>query len=549
MLETSLSFSPKFTELLAKRGLTDPEAIEKFLAADLDDLCDPLRMKGMPEAAARLQKAVRAKEKILIHGDYDVDGITGAALIARTLTILKADFSTFLPERVRDGYGVSGEAIRAAHQKGVSLLVTVDCGITAREEIQMARSLGVDVIVIDHHRLPPEGLPPATVILNPLQEDCDYPFKELSAAGLAFKLSQVLIGERARQFLDLAALSTVSDVAPLRGENRIIVKNGLKILSERANPGIRALAEVAGLRAREVNVGHIGFVIGPRINAAGRMSSADIALRLLMTENPKEAESLALALQEENKVRQKEERQVVKDALAEVERTFHFNRDRVIVVGKATWHPGVIGIVASRLVDKYYRPSLVISIQDGIGKGSGRSVKHFHLFRALEACKDLFEEFGGHEQAAGFAIREENIPELRRRINQYAAENCPPETFLKKVNIDLELKLEDLKSVFIRELELLEPHGAGNPRPVFLTRGLKHKGKPRQPNPQTLQFWLTDGTLTCEALWTERAGFPGTTPEWMGKGSPIDFVYSLKTRVWDGRESLVLEVKEIRPRS
>ncbi len=531
--------------MLAKRGFTEEKKIEAFLAADLSGLLDPFLMKGMSEAVLRLQKAVKRKEKILIHGDYDVDGITGAALVARTLSILKADFLTFLPERDRDGYGVSERAIHVAHEQNASLLITVDCGITAREEIRMARSFGIDVIVIDHHRLPAEGLPPATCILNPLQEDCGYPFKELSAAGLAFKLSQALIAELAYQFLDLAALSTVSDVAPLRGENRILVKNGLKALSQRTNLGVRALAEVSGLKSRHMNVGHIGFVIGPRINAAGRMSSADIALRLLLTEHTKEAESLASVLHEENKARQKEERQVLKQALAETERTFHFNRDRVIVVGRPGWHAGVIGIVASRLVDRYHRPALVIAFKDGIGKGSGRSIKNFHLFYALESCKDIFEEFGGHELAAGFSLKEENLEILRPRINLYAAENVPAETFVKTIPTDLEMTLDAISPGFIRELELLEPHGAGNPRPIFLTRKLQLKGKPARLNPQTLQFWVTDGSLTFEAQWTDRSEQPA--PAWLERGVELDLIYSMKTRVWDGIESLVLDVKGMEP--
>ncbi len=544
-LKTPLSFSLLFAKLLAARGLSDPEAVERFIHPDLSGLGDPFLMKGVSEAAARIQRAVHACEKILIHGDYDVDGITGTALVARTLARLKADFSTFLPDRARDGYGVCEEAIRRASQNGFSLLMTVDCGITAQKEIQMARALGLDVIVIDHHRIPNDGLPPATVILNPLQEDCPYPFKEMTAAGLAFKLSQALIGEGAFELLDLAALSTVCDVAPLVGENRLIVKKGLEVLSARRKPWIQALSRSASIKAREMNVGHLGFILGPRINACGRMSSPEISLRLLLTDHLREAESLGKILEEENKMRQKEERRVVKEAFQEVERTFHFNRDRVIVVGRRGWHAGVIGIVASRLVEKFHRPAIVLALgESGLAKGSGRSIKDFHLFQALEACKDLFEEFGGHAQAAGLTMREENVPVFREGVNRYALENFEPEIFAKKIAVDLELELAELASTFIQELKWMEPHGAGNPRPVFLTRNLAVKGKPErlckgEAAPALHKFFVTDGAFTYEAVWSERNG------EWCGleQGMKLDLIYSVKTKIWEGIESLILEVK------
>lgn len=541
LIDEITSYSPLFTELLAKRGLHQPEQIEKFLEIDVRHFENPLRMKGMKEGVERLEKAIRNQEKILIHGDYDVDGVTGSALLARTLAHLKAGFRTFLPERARDGYGVSEDAIRSAAQDGFSLLITVDCGITAHQEIGLARQLGLDVIVIDHHRIPPTGLPPASVIINPQQEDCAYPFKGLSAAGLVFKLSQALIGSKALQFLDLAALSTICDVAPLLDENRIIVKKGLEILSKRSNPGLTALSEVSGIKSSQFNVGHLGFILGPRINASGRMSTPEISLRLLMTENAKEAGSLAQVLNEENKLRQKEERQVVKEAVFEVERTTHFNRHRVLVVGRDGWHQGVVGIVASRLVDKFHRPALVVAIENGIGKGSGRSIKGFNLFAALESCKPLLEEFGGHEQAVGFSLKQENLPKVREKINEFAFAQYAAEAFIKKIPVDLEIKLEDLRSAFLHELSLLEPHGVGNPRPVFLTKNLRVKNIPKAQNASSLQFWVTDESLTCEAVWGERYGANLSA---LKENSRIDLAYSVKKRQWNGLESLILEVKE-----
>ncbi|MBI3313008.1 MAG: single-stranded-DNA-specific exonuclease RecJ [Candidatus Omnitrophica bacterium] len=541
---TSLSFSPRFMELLAKRGLVHPEQIEIFLNQDLKNLENPFLMKGMKEAAGLIEETIRQNGKILIHGDYDVDGITGAAVVSRTLAALGADFITFLPDRSRDGYGVSETAIREGRRKEVTLFITVDCGITARGKIELARELGMKVIVIDHHRIPAEGVPPADVILNPLQEDCPYPFKELSAAGLAFKLSQALIGDKAHELLDLAALSTVADVAPLKGENRIIVKFGLKILSACKKAGVLALVQSAKLRTKSLNAGHIGFMLAPRLNAAGRMSSAETALRLLLTDHAGEAESLAGILEAENKLRQKEQQQLVKEAVGEVEKTINFNRERVIVVAREGWHQGVIGIVASKLVDKYHRPSVVIALENGVGKGSGRSIKNFHLFNALDSCKDLFEAFGGHEQAAGLTIGAKHLPELRKRINEYAAENFPADIFVRKIPVDMEIALDDLRNPFTQELALLEPHGAGNPRPVFSSKNVKVKGKPRWINSGSVQIWVTDGFRIFEALVNDREG-EGLA--WLRDGACFDFSYSVKTKFWDGVESIVLEIKEIKP--
>lgn len=542
-----ISFSPLFTKLLTLRGLVESSQIEDFINLSLDRLPDPLCMKGMPEAVERIRKALRNGEKILVHGDYDVDGVTGTALMARTLALLEARFATFLPDRNEDGYGVSVRAIeKAAREEGVTLLITVDCGITARKAIETATRLGVETIIIDHHRVPADGVPPAKIILNPQQSDCPYPFKDLSAAGLVFKLAHALLGKRAFQFLDLAALSTVCDVAPLKHENRIIVKKGLELLSDRTHPGIRALASAASIKTKEMNTGHIGFMLGPRINAAGRMSSPEIALRLLMTESVKEAESLAQVLEEENKARQKEERQTVLEAIAQTEQIFNFNRDRVIVVAQQGWHAGVIGIVAARLVDKFHRPSVVIALDGEKGKGSGRSIKGFHLFNALDACKELFVEFGGHEQAAGLSILETQVADFRAKVNQHARESYDGKTFVREIRVDLELRLEDLKTTFLNELDLLEPHGAGNPRPVFMTRNLEIKSKPEKIYGETYKFFVTDGALTLEALWQDRTG---DSTSLIQKGRRAHLTYTLKSKVWNGVSSLSLDVKELIPQT
>ncbi len=497
----------------------------------------------MREVKTRIEQAVKAQEKILIHGDYDADGITGVAVMACTLKKLGGIYTTFLPERERDGYGVSEAAIRKAHQQGIRLILTVDCGITAKKEIEIARKLDMEVIVIDHHRLPADGLPNTHLILNPLQKDCAYPFKELSAAGLAFKLSQALLGGQALEYLDLVTLSTISDIAPLVSENRILVKKGLEILSERKNLGIRALAEVAKLKAQKIDTGHVGFILGPRLNAAGRMSSPDTALQLLLTQEPREAESLARILNEENKARQQSEKEITREAVQRTEKTVNFNRERVIVVEGKGWHQGVIGIVASRLVEKYYRPAIVIAVEEGKGKGSGRSIKGFHLFNAIQDSAQLLEDYGGHEQAAGLSIRESKIPEFRKKINEFAQEQLKPEMLIRQVEADIEIRLGEITSLFIRELEQLAPHGAGNPRPLFLTRDLRLKSKARRLYGETYEAVLTDGALQHHALLDDEA------VDLLATASPEAFfeaVYSIKTKSWNGLETLTLDVKQLR---
>jgi len=546
VIKDTADLSSVFCRLLEKRNLRKASEIEAFLFSGLSSLHDPFLMKNMREVKSRLKKAVHTKEKILIHGDYDVDGITGVAVLARTLEELGGSYTTFLPERERDGYGVSEAAVRRAHEQGVTLIVTVDCGITAKKEIEIARSHGIDVIVIDHHRLPSDGLPDTHLILNPLQEDCSYPFKELSAAGLAFKLSQALTGDAAFAHLDLVALSTVSDIAPLVGENRILVKKGLETLSEKENLGLRALAEVAKIKTSKLNTGHLGFILGPRLNAAGRMSSADTALQLLLTQVPREAESLAKILNEENKARQRSERETTQEAIRKVEQTVNFNRDRVLVVEGKGWHRGVIGIVASRLVEKYERPAVVISVEENIGRGSGRSMKGFHLFNALRSCETILDEFGGHEQAAGLTVQEKNIPLLKEKINVFAFENLSPNALKRKVTVDMELKLGELTDRFLGELELLEPHGVGNPRPVFQSDDLQLRSKPRRLYGETYEVVLTDGLSNYPAQLNEKQSLLCASSDTSPR---FDAAYSVKTKQWNGMKTLVLSVKEFKEKS
>lgn len=537
---TALPYSQLMQKFLRLRGYQSEAEIQKLLFPSLEALYDPFLMKGIERSSKRILSAIECGETILVHGDYDVDGITGAAVLSRLLQKLNAKFITFLPNRKKDGYGVSLEAVHLANEKKVSLFITVDCGITAFEEAKAARDYGIDVIIIDHHRIHNGEVPEAFEIINPLQESCTYPFKELSACGLAFKLAQALLGKGAYELLDLVALSCVCDVASLIDENRILIYFGLERLGKRSQLGFKSLCESAGLKRQKLSTSDIGFILGPRINASGRMSSADKALKLLTTGDPGEAAEIAQLLEQENKARQQEERALTKQALQKVEREINFNRDRVIVVFDDGWHEGVIGIVAQRLVEHFSRPAIVIAVDGEKGKGSGRSVKGFHLFHAFQHCEELLEQFGGHELAAGLSIHRSQLQAFREKINEYA-KTLPADALVKSIRVDLEVSFSDLSPRFIKELSLLEPFGAGNPKPVFLTRNIRTKREPERVSANSFRWWATDGVMTFEAVWRSR-GTAIALPE----TEPYTMVYSPKMKSWDGIESLILEVRDVK---
>ncbi len=537
---SALPYSQLMQKILHLRGYQNETEIQKLLFPSLDNLYNPFLMKGIERSSKRILSAIAKNETILIHGDYDVDGITGAAVLSRVLRKLNANFITFLPNRKKDGYGVSLDAVHLANEKKVSLFITVDCGITAFEQAKAARDYGIDVIIIDHHRIHNGEVPEVFEIINPLQESCTYPFKELSACGLTFKLAQALLGKGAYELLDLVALSCVCDVAPLIDENRILIYYGLERLGKRGQAGFKNLCEVAGLKRQKLSTSDIGFILGPRINASGRMSSADRALRLLTTDNSEEANELAKSLELENKARQQEERALLKEALQKVEREINFNRDRVIVIFSDGWHEGVIGIVAQRLVEYFGRPSVVIAVDGERGKGSGRSLKGFHLFNAFQHCEEHLEQFGGHELAAGLTIHRDQLQLFREKMNEYA-KTISVEAFLKSIRVDFEISFADLTPRFLRELSLLEPFGAGNPKPVFLTRNIRTKREPEKISSNSFRWWVTDGAMTFEAVWRSRGAaiaFPET--------EPYTIVYSPKLKTWDGVDSLTLEVKDVK---
>lgn len=541
-LRKAIDVSPVLARLLVKRGVKDSEEARNFLACNLSSLHDPFLFKDMEKAIGRIRSAIENKERILIYGDYDVDGLTATALLYITLKRCGADAGNYIPDRVKEGYGLNIEAAEKAHKAGVKLIIAVDCGITAVEEVNYLKKHHIDCIIIDHHQPMKENLPDAFAILDPLVPGCGYPYKYLASVGLVYKLTQAL-GSNIEEDLDLVALGTISDVAPLTGENRALVKYGLKYLARTQRVGLRALMEVAGIgKKKEFYSETVGFILGPRLNASGRMNSSMHSLKLLLTDSKEEAKKLAEDLDKSNRERQAMEAAILKEAISKVEREVNFKEHKVIVIHGDKWHPGVIGIVASRIVEKFYRPTVLVAFDEDMGKGSGRSIRNFHLFDALSKCKEYLIEFGGHEHAAGITISKENIDVFRERLNAVAHEVLQPIDLIPRLEIDAWISLKDLTKKFLKELQLLEPFGVGNRKPVFAVKGLSLKTKPKILNYNTLKIWVTDGELTYEAV-----GFKKALDYKLDSASSIfDLAFTPSINVWQGQESIQLQLKDLK---
>ena len=456
-----------FSAMLRLRGITTEEESRRFLSPSLGDLHDPFLLPGMTETVRLLREAAARRDPILIWGDYDADGICAASILLETLKEEGANVNFYLPSRHSDGYGLNPEGIRKAAEKGFRLLITVDCGISSREETALARSLGMTVIVTDHHALPPE-LPEADAVMNPLLGGYPCPF--LCGAGVALKICQALQGpEGLRKRLDLAAIATVADVVPLLGENRVIVREGLDCIARTQRPGLQALLKSAGIEA-PVTTDHLGFRIGPRLNAAGRLEDARPAARLLMTRDPVLAESLASHLEELNSRRQAMEREITGQALQQVREQPDFGTARSLVVS-GDWNPGLIGLTAGKLCEKFYLPAVALSLQGDTAVGSCRSIPGVHIFGMLQRCGDLLIRCGGHAQAAGLTLPAGNIAAFRERLSRVISESCPPEVFRREMAYDLEVPFRSWDEESLGLLEQLEPTGEGNPAPVFLLSG------------------------------------------------------------------------------
>ncbi len=553
-LSRTLGFPPLLARLLIQRGCPTPPAALAFLEAPLSALHDPRQMLGMDAAVDRLRAAVAERERILVCGDYDVDGVSGVVLLVDGLRSAGGEVEYALPRRLEHGYGLHASIVEQAAAAGVRVLITVDHGITACEAVALARERGVDVIICDHH-LPPPSLPPASAILNPRQAGCPYPFKDLCGVGVAFKLLQALYGPEAEDelwpYLDLVALGTIGDLVPLLGENRILVKHGLSQLAATARPGMRALAEVAGIllpASGGLGAGRVAFGLAPRINAAGRLDDATAAVRLLLTRQSSEARELATLLDRQNRERQELEGSILAEALAQAEtETAKGGRDRAIVLASPAWHPGVIGIVAARLVERFGRPTALIGIQGGEARGSARSAGGWHIADALGRCADLLLHYGGHRAAAGFSLHPDLIGAFRARFLSLAAQDLTEDDLVATLAVDAEVSLEVLDLALADLLARLAPFGVGNPEPVLVARRLQVMRSPRRVGQNHLKMRVRQSPRDNQVV--EAIGFNlGSFVEPLSQPSAprVDLAFVPERNVWNDREILQLRVKDLR---
>ncbi|MBI5048158.1 MAG: single-stranded-DNA-specific exonuclease RecJ [Deltaproteobacteria bacterium] len=584
LFEKELNISHLTAQLLINRGLRCSSEAFSFLSPSLKNLHDPFKMKGMDKAAARIATAIREREKITIYGDYDVDGTTATALLYLFLKEVsvfgeKETVSYYIPERLKQGYGLNNQSLKQLADSGTKLVITTDCGITNYEEIVFANSIGLDVIITDHHE-PTAQLPPAYAILNPKQRDCTFPFKELAGVGVAFNLIIALrakllgcgvFGEgetkpNLKKYTDIVALGTIADMVPLIDENRILVKYGLDELTLGRRAGIRALKEVSRLTSDSssqgiVKAGSVGFQLAPRINAAGRLDSAGKGVRLLITDDEKEAMDIARELDRGNIERQRLERDILSEAVEIIQDSqFKIQEKKAIVLAREGWHPGVIGIVASRLIDRYHRPTVVISLKDGAGKGSARGINKFHILDALKECEGFLEKYGGHKMAAGLTISGKNIQPFEAAFYNLASKNLNVEDLMPEVTLDSYVSLAELNEKIIQEMELLAPFGLANPEPLFGAKdtnivqskvvGNNHlKLKIRQE----MKDWRVEeeggrqlpspSNLKPLTSWDGIAYGKGDIHPLQGNNFDIAFIPYIDE--WNGARNLRLKVKEI----
>ncbi len=547
-LADQLHIPEPLAAILVQRGLTAPERAKAFLRPGLERLSDPLAWLDMQHAVELVARAVRAATPILVHGDYDVDGQCAAALLTRVLRSVGAQVQAFVPHRLRDGYDFGAAGLREAQRMRAGLVITCDCGITAVAAVRAAREAGIDVIVTDHH-LPGDELPPASAVLDPRRPACPSQDKDLCGAGVAFKLAQALmpaLGQSSNlplHFLDYVALATVADVVPLTGENRILVRHGLKMLADSRWTGLRALVEAAGLAGRPIKAGHVGFILAPRLNAAGRIGEPAEGLRLLLADDPTEAAAIARELETLNARRQELDQRILDDAVELAEATLR-PEDRALVLAADGWHPGVIGIVASRLVERYGRPTFLIGWEEGgdTGRGSGRSIVGFDLHEALRRVGAHLEKYGGHTMAAGLTIRRQRYEAFRVAFLDVAGELLGPDDLVPAQRVDLELPLGLVSAELERLMRYLEPCGPGNPAPVFGVRGARAVGA-RRVGANHLRFTLDDGSGVLPAIGFRWAD---VVPDaWLAH--PLDVAFRLERDEWEGRTTLQARVASLAP--
>jgi single-stranded-DNA-specific exonuclease len=543
-----LNIPPLVARLLVLRGIDSPEAADRFLNPTLQHLHNPYLMAGMDAAVQRLRRAIDRREKILIYGDYDVDGTMAVVVLLTALRSLGANVDAHIPHRLTDGYGMRKGVIEQAAAQSFAVVLSVDTGIREHEVIGRARELGIDCIVTDHH-LPDDHLPPAFALLNPRRTDCTYPEKNLSGVGVAFKLAQALFSENGvcvsdrllKSYLKIVAIGTIADVVPLTGENRVIAHFGLEGLRAPVHPGLDALLTACGLAGQAITAGDVGFRIAPRLNAAGRMENARDVIDLFTTTDSARAREIAERLESLNRERQRVETEILGEIAAFMEKHPEKARSYSLVLSGDGWHRGVIGIVAARVVDQYHRPTLIIGVEDGIGQGSGRSIERFHLLNALSRSSDLFDRFGGHAQAAGFTLPADRIGELERRLEHYCRSVLEPEDLEQVLRVDAETNLDEVDDSLWAQLQRLNPYGYGNPTPTLVARNVRLLEMPRILKEKHLKFRVAQGAKSFDALawgWAGKCASPNS-------GRPVDLAFALDENVYLGRTSLQLILKDL----
>lgn len=542
LLSVELGISKILAQLLINRGISTVKDASCFLHPDINNLADPYLFSDMNKAICLIKKAVFDKSPILVFGDYDVDGVTSVALLKNTLSNLGAHVFHYLPHRIKEGYGLSSNILHICRERNVRLLITVDCGTSSFEQVKQLRHSGIEVIVTDHHEPSGSGiLAQPSAMINPKIKGSCLQYEDLAGVGVVYKLCQALTGGYLIDDLDLVCLGTIADVVPLRGENRIIAKFGLDKLTDTVRPGLKALMEKGKVYNKKITSTFVSFILGPRINASGRMDTAETALELMFARCKDSAEELANTLETHNRRRQKEEGLILEEACELVNREINFKEHKIIVVAGNNWHQGVLGIVASKLADRFYRPSIVISKTAHLCKGSGRSIKNFHLFRALTDCHELLETFGGHSHAVGLVVANDKINDFKQKINTLAYERLDSEDLIPGLDIDMKIALSDLDDGLVESLQKLEPFGAGNPEPLFYTAGLSLKSNPQVLSRDTIKFWASDGTATYQVIGFNKASFLSS----LVNSSSFDLVYTPRFDCWQGESSIILEIKDL----
>ena len=545
-LSEELGIPVEIASILVNRNIKDSQAAHKFLFGTLEDLHDPFLLNGMKEAVSRVEEAVSRKEKIIIFGDYDVDGVLSVVVLSKALESLGADVDYFIPDRLKYGYGIKKEFVEIVQERNASLVISVDCGIKAIPFARKAKEEGIDMIVTDHH-LPGDSLPEVVAILNPVLSDSGYPDKNLAGIGVVFKFVQALFKDTERSegkppFMDLVSIGTIADVAELTGENRLMVKFGLEELGKASGVGLSSLLDVCGLKGRKVSVGDVGFRIGPRINAAGRLGMADLAVRLFFTDSLGVSMELASQLDNLNSKRQKIQERTYRQAFNAVAGRNLDKRYRFLILGCEEWHRGVIGIVASKLKDAFHRPVLLFTYEDGKASGSGRSIREFPIIDCLDECKDLFLSYGGHSMAVGCVLPQENMDRFKESINSIASTRITDDDLKKKIRVDARLEFTDITSGFIEKYGLLSPFGVGNPKPVFVTEGAEVSGDPQKIKGKHSKFLLRHKGRFFEALGWDRIDWAQD----IQRGDRVNVAYSFQFSEYLGENKLSLSLEDIR---